>query len=153
MDIAVEALARLGIPNYKIAEKIGVSEDTLYQWCHDFPSFSESLKRGKKQQNDLVTSALLQRATGYEHEAVKIVVVAGVVTEVPYIEHYPPDTNAIKFWLTNRDKENWKTEPDNTGGPDGKPPLRIIIDKDIDPEKDDTVEIHLSKDENESEPD
>jgi hypothetical protein len=30
------------------------------------------------------------------------------VTEVPFVEHYPPDTPAAKYWLSNRQKELWQ---------------------------------------------
>ena len=30
------------------------------------------------------------------------------VVQVPYVEHYPPDTNAALAWLSRRQPEKWK---------------------------------------------
>jgi hypothetical protein len=57
-----------------------------------------------------VANSLYARATGYEHKAVKIFLrekdEKAVI--VPYTEHYAPDTNAIRLWLTNRRRDQWK---------------------------------------------
>ena len=57
-----------------------------------------------------VAEKLFRRATGYSHEAVKIVADAKTKEQhiVPYVEHYPPDTTACIFWLKNRRPEAWR---------------------------------------------
>jgi hypothetical protein len=53
---------------------------------------------------------LYHRGLGYQHEAVKIFMPAGAAAPVyaPYIEHYPPDTQAASLWLRNRQPAKWR---------------------------------------------
>ncbi len=73
----------------------------------------EALKSPLRILTDDVLIKIFQRATGYEHEAVKIFLSKNpkvtkteegtIVSEepilVPYTEHYPPDPTAAKLWL------------------------------------------------------
>jgi len=101
-------LAELGATDRELAEFFYVSESTLYLWKHTQPEFSEALKLGKEASDARVVQSLYRRAIGYSHDAVKIMTVDGSVQEVPYVEHYPPDTTAGIFWLKNRDPERWR---------------------------------------------
>jgi hypothetical protein len=55
-----------------------------------------------------VAEKLFKRATGYSHDAVKIFNDQGAPLQVPYTEHYPPDTTACIFWLKNRRPDLWR---------------------------------------------
>ena len=101
-------LAELGATDRELAEFFYVSESTLYLWKHTQPEFSEALKLGKEASDARVVQSLYRRAIGYSHDAVKIMTVDGSVQEVPYVEHYPPDTTAGIFWLKNRDPDRWR---------------------------------------------
>lgn len=102
-------LAALGATDREAAEFFEVNEATLHRWKHEHPEFCESLKVGKEQADARVEASLYRRALGYSHDAVKIAVNAtGEVTEVPFTEHYPPDTTAAIFWLKNRKPEQWR---------------------------------------------
>jgi hypothetical protein len=35
----------------------------------------------------------------------------GTVVRVPYIQHYPPDTPALNFFLANRQRDLWRRNP------------------------------------------
>jgi hypothetical protein len=48
------------------------------------------------------------RGLGYKHKAVKIMQYEGTPITVPYVEHYPPDTNAALAWLSRRQPELWR---------------------------------------------
>lgn len=102
-------LAELGATDRDAADFFGVSESTLYLWKHTNPQFSEALKVGKEKADERVEQSLYRRALGYSHDAVKIHVSSdGSVTEVPFTEHYPPDTTAAIFWLKNRKAVEWR---------------------------------------------
>lgn len=102
-------LAALGATDREAAEFFGVTESTLYLWKHTQPEFSEALKLGKETADQRVEQSLYRRAVGYSHDAVKIAVnAAGEVTEVPFVERYPPDTTAAIFWLKNRRPDEWR---------------------------------------------
>ncbi len=57
-----------------------------------------------------MAESLYRRGMGYEHLATKIFMPAGAEEPVyaPYVEHYPPDTNAALGWLSRRQPALWK---------------------------------------------
>ena len=106
-------LCKLGATDRELAEFFGVSESTLNLWKSDYPTFSESLKRGKDESDARVEQSLYRRALGYSHDAVKILMTKdGDVYREEYVEHYPPDTVACIFWLKNRQPEQWRDKFD-----------------------------------------
>lgn len=113
LDAQAIKLCKLGATDRELAEFFGVSESTLNLWKLDYPSFSESLKRGKDESDARVEQSLYRRALGYSHDAVKILMTkAGDVYREAYVEHYPPDTTACIFWLKNRQPDLWRDKFD-----------------------------------------
>lgn len=122
-----EKLAGLGLTDREIAEFFGVDERTLNRWKHDHEGFCQSLKVGKELADQRVEQSLYRRALGYSHEAVKIAINAqGEVTQVPYVERYPPDTTAAIFWLKNRKPQDWRDRP-TTETPDEELPQSVKV--------------------------
>jgi len=106
-------LCKLGATDRELADFFGVAESTLNLWKLEHRSFSESLKMAKDAADKRVERSLYQRATGYSHEAVKILMTKeGDVYREPYVEHYPPDTVACIFWLKNRKPAEWRDKAD-----------------------------------------
>jgi hypothetical protein len=101
-------LAKLGATDIEIADFFMVSVRTLYRWKNIYPRFCQSLKAGKSQADDRVERALYQRATGFEHRAVKIIASKTGVQKVSYREFVVPDTTACIFWLKNRREKEWR---------------------------------------------
>ena len=66
----LEAWARNGLTDEQIAENMGISCSTLYDWKNKYSDISESLKRGKEVVDVLVENALFKRALGYEYKEV-----------------------------------------------------------------------------------
>jgi hypothetical protein len=97
-----------------LAELLGVNRDTLVEWQKRHPEFSVAIKLGREDATDRVERALFERATGYSHKAEKLLVVSdgggagSHVERLETIEHYPPDTNAARMWLTNVRGGVWK---------------------------------------------
>ena len=113
-------LALLGKTNAEIAGIIEVGESTIEGWCRDHPEFAKALRAGKAIADGRVARSFFQRAVGYEHEAVKIFNNDGNPLVVPYIERYPPDTAAGRFWLSRRQQYLWpdrETDDAQTGPP------------------------------------
>jgi len=104
----VRKAAKAGCTEPEIADIIGIDRSTFIEWCARYPKFSNALQLGKQQANKRVSRALFHRSVGYSHDSVKIFNDKGEPVIVPYREHIAPDVNAIKFWLTNRDPENWQ---------------------------------------------
>lgn len=104
-----QKLAALGATDREVAEFFNVDERTLHRWKHEHEDFCQSLKLGKEASDARVEQSLYRRAIGYDHDATKIAVNAqGEVTQVPFTEHYPPDTTAGIFWLKNRRPDQWR---------------------------------------------
>lgn len=101
-------LCRLGATDRELADFFEVQESSINNWKRDHPEFLEALKAGKGMADAEVAEKLFKRATGYSHEAVKIFNDQGAPMEVPYTEHYPPDTTACIFWLKNRRPDLWR---------------------------------------------
>ena len=107
-------LCLLGATDKELADFFEISTGTLDTWKNTHPDFLSSLKEGKNLADASVAERLYKRATGYEHEAVKIVADAKTGAEhvVPYVERYPPDTTACIFWLKNRQRDKWRDKVD-----------------------------------------
>lgn len=121
-DRRAKAAAQLGADMQQIADVLGVSRRTVFNWQSEHPSFAEAIKVGKKPADERVVRSLYERALGYsyvEEQAVKLRGAGGVETVqiVEVTRHVPPDTTAGIYWTKNRDGENWKdrTEKHHSG--------------------------------------
>ena len=121
-----------GYSNKDAAEKAGISQETFYTWLETKSEISESFKEAKKQGDKVrinsVESALLDIARGFEYEEVKteyesqLNPVTGkyeptIKKHVRTKKRVVPNSEAIKFFLTNKAPEEWKNriEQNNTG--------------------------------------
>ncbi len=123
-------LCLLGATDKEMANFFGVSEQTLNAWKKAHAAFLESITRGKMLADAEVAEKLFHRAKGYSHEAVKIFNHQGVEMVVPYVEHYPPDTQAASLWLRNRQPAKWrdKQEIDHTSSDGSMSPQGRTLD-------------------------
>jgi hypothetical protein len=103
-----EKLCALGAIDTDLAAFFAVHVDTIAEWKVAHPEFSDAIKRAKDNWDAKVERSLCQRAMGYSHPAVKILQYEGNPIEVPYTEHYAPDTAACIFWLKNRQPDRWR---------------------------------------------
>ena len=122
-----------GATRQEIARICGISYSTLKEHANQFPALSAALRGGDAAACDIVEAALFRRAVGYSHPAVKIITVSdgnnsgSHVEEIPYTEHYPPDTPAAVFFLSNRAPERYKQRIE-CSPEDNKPwPVEIVL--------------------------
>lgn len=109
----VEAWARDGLTNEQIAKNMGITRETLNQWCKKYPDISDSLKRGKEVVDIEVENALYKRAIGYRYEEKVQELVEGKLTTTKIIDkEVAPDVTAQIFWLKNRKPELWRDKRD-----------------------------------------
>ena len=115
-DVQAYKLCLLGSTDKSLADFFEVVESTINLWKLKHPTFSESIKSGKKEADSNVAESLYNRATGYSHEEEKIFNNNGDIIRATTTKHYPPDATSAIFWLKNRDKKNWrdKQEIDQT---------------------------------------
>ena len=71
-----------------------------------------ALGTAKEVLDERIERSLAHRALGYSHPAVKFMTVSDEhgshIERLEYIEHYPPDTAAMCFWLKNRRPDRWR---------------------------------------------
>jgi hypothetical protein len=106
------ACSRNGATEMDLSYLFNVSIETLRTWKKRYNKFLAAIERGKRVYDKKVEKALRERALGYKHKAVKILVCDKDVVREEYIEHYPPDTAAASLWLRNRDPEHWRDKQD-----------------------------------------
>ena len=107
-ELAEKVCEEFKASDAQVASVLDVNPNTVSRWKSDKPEFADALARGRAKQNKRVERALYERAIGYKHPAKKIMQYMGDIIEAEYEEHYPPDVNAIQFWLKNKDPEHWK---------------------------------------------
>lgn len=111
--LKVEGWARDGLTDEQIAQNIGVTTKTLYEWKKSYGEICESLKRGKEIVDRQVENALLKRALGYECNEVREEYEGNSMVKRTVIQkEIPPDTTAQIFWLKNRKPEDWRDKKD-----------------------------------------
>lgn len=129
--LLAEYMATAGLTDAQMAEKLGITPQTLNNWKKDHTEFFDSLKIGKEKPDYLVENALLQRALGFEHDEDKIFQYNGEPVVVPTKKHYPPDPTSMIFWLKNRRPDRWRDKQNmehSTIDENGKPKgLEIIV--------------------------
>jgi len=105
-------MARDGLTDVQIAERLHIGKATFNRWKHNYPEFFEAIKQGKQKPDDLVEQCLYKRATGYNYPEDKIMQYEGKPVIVPTKKHIPPDITAMIFWLKNRRPEKWRDKHD-----------------------------------------
>lgn len=101
----LEGWARDGLTDEQIANNIGISRSTLFEWRKNHQDISNALKKGKEVVDIEVENALLKRALGYNYD--EITYENGVETK-RVTKQVAPDTTAQIFWLKNRKKAQWR---------------------------------------------
>lgn len=95
------ALISAGGSEAAAAELAGVSLSTFRRYRKRHPELEELFEIRRQLCAEMVESALLKRAIGYEDASGKEV---------------PPDVRAAVFWLQNRCPENWHPAGRKSGG-------------------------------------
>lgn len=121
-----------GAKDADLARMLNVCRATILTWKARYPEFGEAVTAGREMIVPSVTRALVRRALGYKHKAVKIFMPAGASEPVyaPYIEHYPPDTTAAIAILERRGGDQWAPPAlrHKIGGdPDNLTPVGVVI--------------------------
>lgn len=109
----LEGWARSGLSNEQIANNIGISTVTLYDWINKYPNISNAIKKGKEVSDYEVENAMFKSALGYEVEEVKTFIEKTEDgKEKKKIErttkHVAPNVTAQIFWLKNRKPNEWR---------------------------------------------
>lgn len=109
--LKIEGWARDGLTDEQIAQNMGITAKTLYEWKKKYGEICESLKRGKEIIDRQVENALLKRALGYEYTETTreyIPELDEMKTTKKVTKQVAPDTTAQIFWLKNRKPDKWR---------------------------------------------
>lgn len=109
--ILLEGWARDGLTEEQIANNIGISVKTLYNWKEKELPILQAIKKGKEVVDFEVENALLKRAKGYEYteETYEDGILKKKVTK-----QVAPDSTALIFWLKNRQPKKWRDKVELT---------------------------------------
>ena len=120
----LQAWAAKGLAMREIAEMMGISRSTLYEWINKSQDISDSCARGCAEADENVEGALFKKCMGYNAIIKKPMKVRRIryengrkveeceeIVEVSEEVHVPADSNAQKFWLINRQPDRWQTQP------------------------------------------
>ena len=96
--------------NKDLARLFDVSDDTIDRWIENRPEFREAVFAGREGADMEVVSSLWQRAVGTKIRSEKAFLdrSTGEIVKTTIEDEIPPDVNAIRFWLTNRQPEAWR---------------------------------------------
>lgn len=130
----VRAIAMQGSTDDEIAFMMGLDPKVIKKWREFYPSFDKALEEGRTVADMEVVQALHKNATGATIRKdvpikVKTATGRGAYEERVEIhtitEERPPETNAIKMWLQNRDPERWSRTVAHlrVTGKDGEPTI------------------------------
>jgi len=120
-DEEVERLASDGLIDAEIARRMGIAYSTLREWRDTHDGFSAALKRGHAKVDNEVANSLYNRARGM-FVTEKKTVDDGNSVRIETTDKWVCDTTAQIFWLTNRQRDEWKRmQSTEVSGPEGKP--------------------------------
>lgn len=105
-------LCLLGSTDEQLANFFEVSVRTINNWKRWHPEFLHALKSGKTMANAEIAHSLFMRARGMSLPFTHVSTYQGKVTLTELVEHHPPDVAAAKFFLANRDRDNWQFDPE-----------------------------------------
>jgi len=110
---AARKLMGEGLTLGELAKAFGIHRSTMDVWRTNHPEFSAMIELGRKEAGENVEKSLYKRAVGYEYEEEKTLVVSGGQGMGSHVErhtvkvHMPGDPVSIKFYLTNRHRDQW----------------------------------------------
>lgn len=115
----VEELSSQSMENWQIWESLGIKRSLFYELKKDNVEFADALERGRRKTIQRVVDAVVKRAEGFEHTEVhkrvrfrdetgKLLDEPRMVVEKEVVKYFPPNVEAQRFYLANKDPDNWK---------------------------------------------
>lgn len=107
-------LALLGLTDKEMAQAWGVSPDTVYSWKNKHEEFREAVRRGRTIADGKVAASLYRRAIGGWIDEYRVNATGGKIHITKVKKYLPPDVEAIKYYLSLRQREKWSQKADGT---------------------------------------
>lgn len=121
----IRAIMMNGFDEDDISELFDISRQQMGIWKAQYPHFKKAVEMGYTDADAAVLNALFQTATGYSHEEEKVMMWDGDILTHTVEKHYKPDVQAIKLWLTNRQKQNWSDRKETKVSGDADAPIGL----------------------------
>ncbi len=128
--------ARRDLDDDYMYTKLGVSKSSWFEYKKKYPDLAEALSIGKDHINALVENQVVKNSLGFTYveetvsskkevlynENGKRVKETVEPIVIPLTKYKTSDPNSAKYFLNNRDPENWKEKQDiNLGGQKDNP--------------------------------
>lgn len=110
----IKKLALLGATLAQIADFFEITESQLSNALKNDERLRLAKQTGGIHADAAVAASLYRRALGYNIHEEKAFSYMGDVEVVQVMKHIPADVNAAKFWLKNRQREDWREAPEPT---------------------------------------
>lgn len=124
----VKAIAAQGLTDLEMAVYLGIKPELLDSWKAYYPLFNQAIEEGRSKADVEVIQALHKNAVGFTYTTDEVVRTRRGADVVQVDKYALPDTNAQKFWLTNR-SSNWRQgQSVNVGGQRGGSPIEITVE-------------------------
>ena len=105
----IKNLMLKGYIDLEIAELLGITEATFYNWKKAYPEVFESEGEWKRNANEELERTLHKLASGWICKETKVFLTKdGTIKTYEVWKQHPPNEKAIEFALTNRSKDRWK---------------------------------------------
>lgn len=122
----VKAIAMRGLSDAEMAAVMGVSDVLFDSWKAFYPAFAKAIDDGRTLPDAQVIAALHKNAIGYDYETDEVVRTRKGAQVVTVKKHFPAETAAQKFWLSNRAPAHWNVPQVHAIGGRGKEnPLHV----------------------------
>ena len=104
---------QIGLTDKEIAQNLGISRDSFYEYQNQFSDFSDIVKKGRKNPVLQLKAALFKKAIGFKYEETTIVdSEKNGKTTTQYIKTALPDPAAALILLKHWDKDTeWASDP------------------------------------------
>ena len=118
LDVIAQ-MKRDGCTDKEIMERFDVARNAFYEYKRKYKEFEECLNWSKEIAIDTVKNSLFMKCNGYCRKVQRPIKVIEEYDDngtkcrrekviiIDVLEEVPKDTNAIKFFLMNRDAKNW----------------------------------------------
>lgn len=111
--VRIESWASDGLTNEQIAENMGITRQTLGDWCNKYTSILGALKKGREPVVRHIENALIKSAKGFEYEETTIEQWTdddGRKRQkiAKHKRYSPPNSSAAMFLLKNYKPEKYR---------------------------------------------
>lgn len=125
----------------QIGEIIGKSAKTIKRWRDADWEFCTTMRELQQESDELMEASLFKKGLGFTKSYTTQKVTQGVVKTVKETVYIPPDTQAMKLWLTNRTRNRkptegiaWRDRVDTTIADPNDKPLAVSVHRYVPPE-------------------